>query len=186
MFTVDRKENDFFDICSRAHPRASQCRTNCCLNARPPLTPERTKLIEKHLKKQKIPLEKPFMQTSYTFPREDTENYCIFNDQKTGKCLIHAVKPETCVAGPITFDINTKTKKIEWHLKKETICPLAGRLYADKERLEKHRALAKTEILRLVKELDAEALKSILRIEEPETFKIAEDNVEKAVLAKLV
>ena len=186
VFTIDRKENDFFDICSRAHPRASQCRTNCCLNARPPLTPKRIKLIQAHLKKQKISLDKPFMQTSYTFPREDTENYCIFNDGKTGKCLIHAVKPETCVAGPITFDINTKTRKIEWHLKKETLCPLAGRLYADKERLGKHQALAKAEILRLVKELDAEALKSILKIEEPETFMIAEDNVEKAVLAKLI
>jgi hypothetical protein len=90
------------------------------------------------------------------------------------------------VAGPITFDINTKTRKIEWHLKKETLCPLAGRLYADKERLGKHQALAKAEILGLVKELDAEALKSILKIEEPKTFMIAEDNVEKAVLAKLI
>jgi len=62
---------------------------------------------------------------------------------------------------------------------------LAGRLYADKERLARHQALAKKEILRLVKQLDAEALKAILKIEEPETFKIAEDNLEKAVLAKL-
>jgi Fe-S-cluster containining protein len=178
VFTVDRKENDFFNVCS-------QCRTSCCINARPPLTAKRMKIIERHVKERKIPLEKPFMQMSYTFPREDAENYCIFNDRRTGKCLIHAVKPETCVAGPITFDINTKTQKIEWHLKKETICPLAGRLYADKERLGKHRSLAKAEILRLVKELDAEALKTILKIEEPETFKIAEDDVEKAVLAKL-
>lgn len=179
MFAADRKENDFFIVCS-------QCKTSCCINARPPLTPKRVKIIETYLKKHKIPLEKPFMQTGYTFPREDAENYCIFNDRKTGKCLIHAVKPETCVAGPITFDINTKSQKIEWHLKKETICLLAGRLYADEERLAKHRALAKVEILRLVKELDAEALRTILKIEEPETFKIAEDDVEKAVLAKLV
>jgi hypothetical protein len=179
VFAVDRKENDFFNVCS-------QCRTSCCIDARPPLTPKRIKIIETHLKKQKIPLEKPFMQTSYTFPREDTENYCVFNDRKTGKCLIHAVKPETCVAGPITFDINTKTQKIEWHLKKETICPLAGRLYADKERLGKHQALAKKEILRLVKELDSEALKTILKIEEPKTFKIGEDTIEKTILAKLI
>jgi Fe-S-cluster containining protein len=179
VFAVDRKENDFFNVCS-------QCRTSCCINARPPLTTKRIKIIETHLKEQKIPLEKPFMQMCYTFPREDAENYCVFNDRKTGKCLIHTVKPETCVAGPITFDINIKTRKIEWHLKKETICPLAGRLYADKERLEKHQALAKKEILRLVRELDAEALKTILKIEEPETFKIAEDDVEKAVLVKLV
>ena len=186
MLTVDRKENDFFDICSRANPRTSKCRTNCCLNAKPPLTPKRIKLIETYLKRQETQLKKPFVQMNYTFPEEDAEDYCIFNDQKTGKCLIHAVKPETCVAGPITFDINVKTGKIEWHLKKETICPLAGRLYADKERLRIHQALAKKEILRLVKELDAEALKTILKIEEPETFKIGEDDVEKAVLAKLI
>jgi Fe-S-cluster containining protein len=179
MSAVDRKENDFFNICR-------QCRTSCCINTRPPLTPKRIKIIETYLKKQRIPLEKPFVQASYTFPREDMENYCVFNDRKTGKCLIHAVKPETCVAGPITFDINIKTQKIEWHLKKETICSLAGRLYADKERLRKHQALAKKEILRLVRELDTEALKAILKIEEPETFKIAEDDVERAVLAKLV
>jgi hypothetical protein len=95
------------------------------------------------------------------------------------------VKPETCVAGPITFDINTKTQKIEWHLKKRTICPLAGRLYADKERLKKHQVLAKKEIRRLVKELDTKALRAILKIEEPETFKVGENSIEKAVLTKL-
>ena len=180
MFAVDRKENDFFNVCSR-------CRTHaCCINTRPPLTPQRIKIIETYLKEQKIPLKKPFMRTSYTFPREDAEDHCAFNDRKTGKCLIHAVKPETCVAGPITFDINTKTQKIEWHLKKETICPLAGRLYADKERLKKHQTLAKREILRLVKELDTEALRTILKIEEPETFRIGENSIEKAVLTKLV
>lgn len=179
MPPVNRKENEFFKICS-------QCNASCCINARPPLTPERIKIIETHLKEQKIPLEKPFAQTSCIFPREDKESYCIFNDRKTKKCLIHAVKPETCVAGPVTFDINTKTQKIEWHLKKETICPLAGRLYSDKERLGKHLTLAKKEILRLVRGLDAEALKTILKIEEPETFKIGEDDIEKAVLNKLV
>jgi len=176
---VDRGENDFFSVCSH-------CRTSCCMNARPPLTHERINIIEAHLRKQKTPLEKPFMQASYAFPREDREGYCVFNDRKTGKCIVHLVKPETCVAGPITFDINPKTEKIEWHLKKESICSLAGKLYRDKERLGKHLALAKNEIMRLVRELDTEALKTILRIEEPETFKIDEDDVEKAILKKLV
>jgi Fe-S-cluster containining protein len=177
---IDRKENEFFSVCSH-------CRTrSCCINTRPPLTYKRTKIIEAHLRKQKSPLEELFVQASYVFPREDNEGYCIFNDRKTGKCLVHLVKPETCIAGPITFDINPKTRKIEWHLKKETICSLAGNLYRDEERLKKHLALAKKEILRLIRELDAEALKTILKIEEPETFKIGEDDVEKAVLAKLV
>lgn len=178
MPVVDRKENDFFNVCS-------QCRTSCCINARPPLTQDRIEIIQRQLQEQKIPLENPFAKTSYTFPREDAESYCIFNDRKTGKCQIHRVKPETCVAGPVTFDINAKTQKIEWHLKKESICPLAGKLCRDKRRLEKHLTLAKKEILRLVRGLDAEALRAILKIEEPDTFKIDEDNAEKFVLDEL-
>lgn len=179
MSVFNRKEKNFFNVCS-------QCRTSCCINARPPLTQDRIKIIQTHLRKQKKWLKQPFVKMSYTYPREDAENYCIFNDRKTGKCQIHSVKPETCVAGPITFDINTKTQKVEWHLKKESICPLAGRLYSDRARLERHLTLAKREILRLMRELDAEALRAILKIEEPDTFKIEEDNIEKPVLAKLV
>ena len=96
------------------------------------------------------------------------------------------MKPETCVAGPITFDINTRTQKIEWHLKKETVCALSRGLFRDKRRLSKHLALAKREIRQLVKELDAEDLRTILKIEEPETFKIDENTVEKDVLHKLI
>jgi len=95
------------------------------------------------------------------------------------------VKPETCVAGPITFDINIKTRKIEWHLKMEKICPLAGVLYKNKGVLKKHLESAKREILNLVSELDSEALKAILKIEEPELFKIGEDNIGKDILDKL-
>ncbi|HVP41600.1 MAG TPA: YkgJ family cysteine cluster protein [Candidatus Krumholzibacteriaceae bacterium] len=180
MPPAQRRESAFFEVCSK-------CKTiDCCLKSRPPLTPRRIKIIEAYLKKQGIQVKNPFMRTAYAFPKEGEEGYCVFNDKKTKKCLIHEVKPETCVAGPITFDINIKTQKIEWHLKKETICSLAGRLYADKERLRKHEALARKEILRLVRELDTEALKTILKIEEPETFKISENSVEKSVLAKLV
>jgi len=182
MPSVDRRENDFFNVCDQCR---DQCRTSCCHGTRPPLTTKRMKIIETYLKEQKILLKKPFVQASYAFPREDAEDYCIFNDRETRKCMIHPVKPETCIAGPITFDINTKTRRIEWHLKKDTLCPLAGRLYADKERLGKHQALAEKEILRLVRELDAQALKTILKIDEPETFKVAEGPLGKAVLSKL-
>lgn len=178
MPTTDRKENNFYNVCS-------QCATSCCISARPPLTQRRIEIIQTHLQKQKIPIKNPFAKAHYAYPKEDREKYCIFNDRKTGKCQIHAVKPETCVAGPITFDINTQTQKIEWHLKKESICPLAGKLQGDKARLGEHLTLAKNEINRLVKGLDAEALRAILKIEEPDTFKIAEDNAENLVLSKL-
>jgi len=137
------------------------------------------------LEKQKIPINSPFVQASYVFPKDGAEGYCIFYDKKTKKCIIHPVKPETCVAGPITFDINVKNRKIEWHLKMEKICRLAGALYKNETVLEKHLASAKREILQLVNELDSEALKAILKIEEPETFKIDEDNIGKDTLDKL-
>jgi Fe-S-cluster containining protein len=135
--------------------------------------------------KQKIPIQNPFTQTMYTFPREDTEGYCIFYDKQTRKCKIHPVKPETCVAGPITFDINKQTQKIEWYLKMEKICPLAGILHKNGEILRKHLESAKKEILRLVYGLEPEALRAILKIEEPETFKIDEDNIESNIVDKL-
>jgi hypothetical protein len=137
------------------------------------------------LKEQKIPIDSPFVQTVYIFPKEDAEGYCIFYDKKMRKCLIHPVKPETCVAGPITFDINVKNRKIEWHLKMEKICALAGVLYKNRAILKKHIESAKREILKLVSELDSEALKDILKIEELETFKIDEDNIGKEMLDKL-
>jgi len=95
------------------------------------------------------------------------------------------VKPETCVAGPVTFDINKQTRKIEWHLKTEKICKLAARMYEDKPALEKHLKSAKKEIRCLVKELNSEALQTILRREEPDTFKIDEDDAGRNVLEKL-
>lgn len=178
MLTQSRRESSFFDVCNR-------CGGACCRNARPPLTIKRKQIIEAYLKEQKIPLENPFVQAGYVFPKEDAKGYCIFYDKRTGKCLIHSVKPETCVAGPITFDINMKTQKIEWYLKMEKICPLAGVLYKNKDALKKHLESAKREILVLVSELRSEALKAILKIEEPETFKIGEDNIGKDILYKL-
>jgi len=112
MTATTRKENDFFNICA-------QCKPGCCQTARPPLTARRKEILEKYLKEHRIHLETPFAQARYTFPREDKKGYCIFYEGKTKKCLVHPVKPETCVAGPVTFDINMKTQKIEWHLKKE-------------------------------------------------------------------
>jgi len=178
MRAKNEGQSNFFDVCS-------QCRNSCCRNARPPLTLKRKKIVERYLEKQKIPVENLFVHTAYIFPKEDAEGYCIFYNKKTKKCLIHHVKPETCVSGPITFDINTQNQKIEWHLKKQKICSLAGMLYKNKEILEKHLKLAKKEIFRLVRELDSEALKTILKIEEPETFKIGEDDVDKNILGKL-
>jgi Fe-S-cluster containining protein len=173
-----KRQGDFFDVCI-------QCKTGCCRGARPPITHERRKIIEAYLKNPKLPVENMFVQASYTFPREDAEGYCVFYNRKTRKCQVHPVKPETCVAGPITFDINKKTQKIEWYLKKEKICLLAGEMYKNGGALGKHFETAKKEILRMVQQLDSKALQAILRIEEPETFKIDENSLEKGILDKL-
>ena len=44
---------------------------------------------------------------------------------------------------------------------------------------------AKPEILRLISELDADALKAILQIPEPQTFKIDENDLPTEVMLKL-
>ncbi|MEM2954301.1 MAG: YkgJ family cysteine cluster protein [Candidatus Bathyarchaeia archaeon] len=169
MPTTNRQEN-FFHVCGT-------CPIRCCQNARPPITKERKRIIEKYLQENGISIPNPFMQADYVFPREDEEGYCVFHEKETKKCIIHPVKPETCVAGPITFDVNPKTGKIEWYLKMEKICPLAGKLYRNTKMLETHLKSAKKEILRLIRQLDAKALNAILKIEEPETFKIDETEI---------
>jgi len=177
--TKEKRQGNFFELCIL-------CKGSCCREARPPLTLQRRRIIEQFLKEQKISVENPlFEDSAYSFPRENNERYCLFYDRITGKCKIHPVKPETCVAGPITFDINKQSGKIEWHLKKETICPLAGKLFKNREMFEKHFESARKEILHLIGELDSRALKAILKIEEPETFKISEETLKVDILNKL-
>jgi Fe-S-cluster containining protein len=178
MSTKGERQSDFFDVCV-------YCESSCCYGARPPISRERRRIIETYLKKQKVPIANQFVTAGYTFPREDAEGYCIFYDKKTKRCQVHPVKPETCVAGPVTFDINKKTQKIEWHLKMEKICQLAGKMRKNQPVLKKHVESAKKEILRLVDNLDAEALQTILKREEPDTLKIGEDGIGKNVLNKL-
>lgn len=174
MQAKGKRQNDFFNICSA-------CKINCCRDAKPPITEKREKIILEYLKTHSINIENPFVHAEYTFPREDADGYCIFYDIATRKCIVHPVKPETCVAGPITFDINAKTGKIEWYLKMEKICPLAGAMYKDGAMLQKHFEVARKEILRLIRELSPKALKTILKRDEPDTFKIGEEEIEKGM-----
>lgn len=179
MQTPKDRQNNFFDTCSC-------CRTNysCCHETTPPVTHERRKIIEAYLKDEKIRIENPFIEEGYVFPRLDVDGFCIFHDKKTRRCLIHPVKPETCVAGPITFDINIRTGQIEWFIKMEKICRLARVVFEDKRLLEEHIRSAKKEILRLVGQLDSKELRAILLKDEPETFKIGGDNVDREILER--
>jgi hypothetical protein len=126
-----------------------------------------------------------FENGKYVFPREVEGGRCIFLDEPTKRCKVHPVKPETCVAGPITFNINMKTGKIEWFLKTDKICLLAAPLHKDKAAYAKHLRSAKREILRLLHGLDANALRAVLSVEEPDTVKVDEDSAPPEVLTKL-
>ena len=156
---------------------AANAKSICCQDAKPPLSEKRKKIIKEYLKKQKINIKEPFAKEGYSYPAVDELLFCGFFNKKTGKCVVHSVKPETCVAGPITFDINFYTKKIEWFLKKGEICAYAATLYADKEAFKKHFDIAKEKITQLVCELDPEELRAIVKIDEPQTFKIGEDDL---------
>lgn len=173
-----KRQNNFFDVCCT-------CKSRCCIDAAPPITDERQRTIAKFLKEKEISIEGAFVRTNYTFARVEAKGRCVFLDEKAGRCKVHSVKPETCVAGPITFDVNGRTGKIEWYMKMEKICSLAGIVYRDKKLLQKHLASAKREILRLVQQLDSSDLKAILKRDEPETFKIDEDKINEEILRKL-
>jgi hypothetical protein len=175
----DKKGKTYnFDVCS-------QCKTICCQGANPPLTQKRKRIIVNYLEEQNLPAKDVFVQAEYCHPAVDVQDYCIFYNKETGKCRVHAVKPETCKAGPITFDINLKTLKVEWFLKKAEICQLAPQLHLNQSQFNEHFEVAKEEITRLICNLEAEALQAILTISEPETFKIGEDELPKTVKQKL-
>ena len=172
----DSRQANFVETCER-------CRSKCCYHARPPLTKQRAETISRYLKERGEAL--PTWTGRYSHPEERADGYCILFDPATGLCRVHPVKPETCVAGPITFDVNRVEGKLEWYLKTEKICPLAGEMARDKASLSKHLEAAKREILRLVDELEGNELRAILEIEEDDTFKIGEDPLPERVLKKL-
>jgi Fe-S-cluster containining protein len=172
------RKTSSFDVCC-------QCKSGCCQGVKPPLTLKRTKLIEDYLIEQKIQAERLFVNEAYSYPAEDATGFCVFYDKDTKKCLVHPVKPETCRAGPVTFDINCRTRKVEWYLKTAEVCELAKALCENSNLFGKHFEVAREQLLRLICELDSKALQAILKIEEPQTVKIGEDDLPKKVMEKL-
>jgi Fe-S-cluster containining protein len=167
-----------FDVCC-------QCELGCCQDVKPPLTLKRKKIIEDYLRKQGIRVERPFVNEAYSFPAVDMMGFCVFYNKDTRECSVHPVKPETCRAGPVTFDVNRRTQKVEWYLKASEVCALAKTLREDNNLFKTHFKVAKEEILRLIHELDPEALEAILSKEEPQTVKIGEDDLPAGTMKKL-
>jgi len=176
--TEDKGKTYSFDVCN-------QCKIYCCQDAKPPLTETRKTIIKQYLKEHKIKVDQPFAKENYSYPAVDALLYCNFFNKETKKCSVHSIKPETCVSGPITFDINFKTKKIEYFLKKSEICAFAGVLYTDKAAFKTHLEEAKKQLTQLICQLEAEELRAIVKIDEPQTFKVDEDDLPIEVVKKL-
>jgi Fe-S-cluster containining protein len=149
------------------------------------LTNGRKKIIQKYVQDQKIDSEDLFAQREYSYPEVDEEIYCRLFNKSTGKCIVHPVKPETCVSGPVTFNINFCTKKIEWFIKTKELCAFAGVLFEDKAAFKEHFEVAKRQILSLITQLGADELRALMKIDEPMTFIFAEDDLPKDVVEKL-
>jgi uncharacterized protein len=168
-----------YDVCSR-------CKITCCQDAKPPLSNNRKKILTEYLREHSINIENPFTTAEgYSYPSVDKDGVCVFNDRKTKRCMVHCVKPETCVAGPITFDINFRTGMVEFYLKKNSICEYAGVLFNDKPNLKQHFLVARDQIVELIKQLSTDELHALCKIEEPETFKFCQEPLPPEVARKL-
>lgn len=137
----------------------------CCDRACPPITEDRyTLLVKNGVSSDNFEFQ------GYRRLKIKKNNKCVlFSD---GKCSIHRIKPETCRAGPFTFDINGD--KIEIFLKKETICPIVRVLKDVPEAYNEQYLNAIEHISNLVYCLTENELGEICKIDEPLTEKLVE------------
>ena len=153
------------DWLTRAEAICMHCGGRCCTDAHPPVSES----CYQRLVAQGVPADS-FEWRGYHAVRTRGDGTCIFCSGS--RCSIHAIKPETCRAGPFTFDV--KGDVIEIFIKYESICPVVGLLKEVPEAYEYQFELAKKSIRHLVKNLADAELAAICRIEEPETEKVAE------------
>jgi len=137
----------------------------CCHGARPPLTEERIKILTDNGVDPKM-----VECAGYKRLKVKEDGFCVLF--KDGHCSAHTIKPETCVAGPFTFDV--KGKVLEIYLKRETICPMVGYLNTNPEVYESLFDLSVANIIKLVEDIPQSELGEIVKIEEPDTDLVAE------------
>lgn len=135
------------------------------MGAMPPLTEKRIDiLLANGVSPDSIEID------GYKRLRLKPDGFCVlFQD---GKCSIHSVKPETCVAGPFTFDV--KGTILQIFLKKPSICPMVEVLKKDSKAYEGLFEVSVCKIVDLVNALPSEELEEIVKIDEPETELVAE------------
>ena len=149
----------------RAEEICLKCGGHCCNDAHPPVSDS---CYQRLLAEGVAP--EVFGKKGYRYIRTRPDSTCILCNG--GKCCIHAIKPETCRAGPFTFDV--KGDVIEIFLKFESICPLVRLLREVPEAYSVQYARAVESIARLVSHLTEQEIEAICKIEEPETEKVAE------------
>lgn len=142
-----------------------QCDGRCCVEAHPPVSGS----CYARLRSQGVPPEY-FDHNGYHHIRARPDGSCICREG--GKCSIHGIKPDTCRAGPFTFDV--KGDIIEIFLKYENICPLVALLKEVPEAYGQQYSRAVLHITHLVAHMPEDELEVICRIGEPETEKVAE------------
>ncbi len=154
-------------LCDALSRACGECHLSggCCFEARPPLIAERIDiLLDSGVSRNEIDLG------GYKRLKLRPDGFCVlFRD---GKCSIHSIKPETCVAGPFTFDM--KGSILEIYLKTEKICPMVKILKENKEIYDGLFEVAVEKIVHLVENLPKNELEEILKIEEPDTELVAE------------
>jgi uncharacterized protein len=137
----------------------------CCFEAKPPLSQERIDILLKN-----GVAEDAIEFVGYRRLRLKQDGFCVLF--QNGKCSIHCIKPETCVAGPFTFDI--KDNVLQIFLKRDNICPMVRFLKANRKAYDGLFETSVENIMHLVNSVPAAEMAEILKIEEPETDLVAE------------
>ncbi len=154
-------------LCEAISQACTECHLDggCCFEARPPLSQERIDILIKN-----GVAESAVEFAGYKRLRLKHDGFCVlFQD---GKCSIHSIKPETCVAGPFTFDI--KEGVLQIFLKRESICPMVRFLKANKKAYDGLFETSVEKIMHLIDCIPAAEMAEILKIEEPETDLVAQ------------
>ncbi|MDD4161167.1 MAG: YkgJ family cysteine cluster protein [Methanothrix sp.] len=154
-------------LCDAISQACSECHLDggCCFEARPPLSQERIDVLLKNGVS-----EDAVEFAGYKRLRLKQDGFCVLF--QNGKCSIHSIKPETCVAGPFTFDIEDNVLQI--FLKRENICPMVRFLKANRKAYDGLFETAVEKIMHLVKIIPPSEMAEILKIEESETDLVAE------------
>jgi Fe-S-cluster containining protein len=142
-----------------------RCGGRCCFYAKPPLTEDRISILLEH----GLSLDDVLFRDHRMLDCKST-GFCI--GFKEGRCTVHPVRPETCVAIPFTFSICDGM--LEIYLRKERLCDLVSFLKGHPDAYREQFELALQNIRRLIRSLPEEELASICREDMSNADKVAE------------